>query len=611
MLLFALILSIIIQLSNGNNMTQCVYAADGVEILQCNLCSAEGTEFSVENGCIECFDDGAYSVMTILFILSISVISAMIVLFHASMTYRMLSIWSWLQIAAIVFYRGSAAFSPVHKQHGFIVTIIMFPATLWKSHCDEITAWNQATSFGIVILEIFSIFFIFWSSTHLHHFCRHSNLHKNHNLNHFMKILSEFERRWQYEGNEKPNNDQLDDDGVEEEEDGDFVNIYNDHDNRPHPMKQSPTITPKTTTNTTQQRPPQKGTHLKVSEIPSIFKSISINSNVNLSQIDSKSSENMSAAKPEELETEIPGNPEQKEKIIKITTPQTSMLDHSHLNLESTTSTKSVNLVPNESMIQSEDLKNFELKIPKPLHVHSSHSSTTLREKGGGGRLPTVDEVAPDTEIKNSVQSYNSSPPKDLNQVYLADDIEGNTNGQMRRSQSSLSVLSQISNVIQYDLQSPLSDQMVISQQPQIKHNKNNNNKVLKDEKAFEYPLNNDPNEALCEDTYYYMIEMVNNEEPSSQFIQSKKRDYPPNVRTDEVSQLNVPKKFIEHSSNISVPTMPSLPIESMQNESNISIPGHPSVPQLNINKFDDDKEEEIIINDDDNRSQQSLELQD
>merc|ERR1712130_819028 len=403
MLLFALILSIIIQLSNCNNMTQCVYAADGVEILQCNLCSAEGTEFSVENGCIECFDDGAYSVMTILFILSISVISAMIVLFHASMTYRMLSIWSWLQIAAIVFYRGSAAFSPVHKQHGFIVTIIMFPATLWKSHCDEITAWNQATSFGIVILEIFSIFFIFWCSTHLHHFCRHSNLHKN----------------------------------------------------RAHPMKQSPTITPKTTTNTTQQRPPQKGTHLKVSEIPSIFKSISINSNINLSQIDSKSSENMSAAKPEELETEIPGNSKQKEKIIKISTPQTSMLDHSHLNLESTTSTKSVNLVPIESMIQSEDLKNFELKIPKPLHVHSSHSSTTLREKGGGGRLPTVDEVAPDTQIKNSVQSYNSSPPKDLNQVYLADDIEGNTNGQMRHSQSSLSVLSQISNVIQYDLQSP------------------------------------------------------------------------------------------------------------------------------------------------------------
>eukprot|EP01083_Nonionella_stella_P299681 1019242_1 len=254
--------------------TICSYGDTG-QVIHCNLCS-DPSDFRIEHDCIACLDSMWYGLMMILLCSFTLLMSMMLILFHAPMAYRIVSIYLWIQIAAIVFYRASAVFAPIHKRWAFLSTITVFSTSIWKSKCgchDHV--WDQGTSFGIVFIQCVILFMLFFFCTYLHHWFRHSQYSQFTQFARYqyqyqcackrcykalINALTVFEKRWQYQGKSNGNNND-EDDGIEDEH-GSFVDA-NPSSPRPgqHPIhppmtsqlgapnpssKGSPTITPVT-----------------------------------------------------------------------------------------------------------------------------------------------------------------------------------------------------------------------------------------------------------------------------------------------------------------------------------------------------------------------------
>eukprot|EP01084_Bolivina_argentea_P114653 204066_1 len=192
------------------------------------ISKCEDNEFVVDHGCITCFENPTYSLMLILLFLSIILLSSMIMLFHAPMSYRTVSIWLWIQIASIVFYRASS-----DKQWGFLTTITIFSTSIWKSNCNNNNiVWEQGKIFCIIITEIFGLFFIFLCSTYIHHLIRHSLIFTKYKYSKLIiNCLSTFEKRWQYQGNNNNNDNINNPDEIEIDESNDDNNNNNNNNN--------------------------------------------------------------------------------------------------------------------------------------------------------------------------------------------------------------------------------------------------------------------------------------------------------------------------------------------------------------------------------------------
>ena len=141
-------------------------------------------EIRSSDGDIECLDSSTYSLAILTVFIYFIFLTAMVILFHAAMTFRIFSIFTWMHIAAIVFYRASNVFSPSYQQWGLLSVINFFPASIWNSKCLATDPIDQGGSFGIVSITVISIYFIFLGATYyFHHFITHHTDNENINNN--------------------------------------------------------------------------------------------------------------------------------------------------------------------------------------------------------------------------------------------------------------------------------------------------------------------------------------------------------------------------------------------------------------------------------------------
>ena len=150
-------------------------------IVACDLCWDKSEQYDyydfdeirMSHGCIQCLDSSTYSLAILSVFIYFIFLAAMVILFHAAMTFRIFSIFTWIQIAAIVFYRASNVFSPIYQRWGLLSTISFFSPSIWNSKCLATDPFDQGVSFGIVSITVISIYFIFLGATYFHHFIRH------------------------------------------------------------------------------------------------------------------------------------------------------------------------------------------------------------------------------------------------------------------------------------------------------------------------------------------------------------------------------------------------------------------------------------------------------
>eukprot|EP01083_Nonionella_stella_P107349 310858_1 len=592
--------------------TICSYGDTG-QVIHCNLCS-DPSDFRIEHDCIACLDSMWYGLMMILLCSFTLLMSMMLILFHAPMAYRIVSIYLWIQIAAIVFYRASAVFAPIHKRWAFLSTITVFSTSIWKSKCgchDHV--WDQGTSFGIVFIQCVILFMLFFFCTYLHHWFRHSQYSQFTQFARYqyqyqcackrcykalINALTVFEKRWQYQGKSNGNNND-EDDGIEDEH-GSFVDA-NPSSPRPgqHPIhppmtsqlgapnpssKGSPTITPVTLehlkhdtvkkmtspkplqlgdnassqasrpiSSTITRSPPQK--HLG----PPNFKSRMHTPSSNLGTMYTNTDDHdMSAASQSTSNHESYSAIQfQKGKKKHYRHKSISSLTDDHLPTIKEISpvlvaaANNMHSPPSVQSMQSGSVSasgSIPFAMAPPSCVTAEPSTTDHDAKGSqqsmikkfdnneGNRLESVveDQMSPlaiqmhakdDDMVLTDSMNENMEYKTDVSLLMLAHTPTQSTHNEFDHEEGKTD---------QHFSFPPQAHAPSASSQSPSKLHKVMKVQIFKDERAFDY-VGADPNAALSDGTYYYMVDLTQNpihSRSASQFDPSRQNDYPPQVAT-------------------------------------------------------------------------------